>query len=187
MLLMPVLMKKFDYKKLVIITCLIGASATLGTTVIGWITQNLFFCIPFMIISSFPLGVLNVICYAMIGDCLDYMELHTGFRDNALGSACQGFVNKIGNAFATCGIVIVYLIVKLPVKEMVNDTAIKAATELTAGQNFAMFSLISIVPGLSLLLCIVPILFYSISGDEKAKMLSDLEEARKEKGIVIEK
>lgn len=187
MLLMPVLMKKFDYKKLVIITCLIGASATLGTTVIGWITQNLFFCIPFMIISSFPLGVLNVICYAMIGDCLDYMELHTGFRDNALGSACQGFVNKIGNAFATCGIVIVYLIVKLPVKEMVNDTAIKAATELTAGQNFAMFSLISIVPGLSLLLCIVPILFYSISGDEKAKMLSALEEARKEKGIVIEK
>lgn len=187
MLLMPVLMKKFDYKKLVITTCLIGTAATLGTTLIGWFTQNLYYCIPFMIISSFPLGVLNVICYAMIGDCLDYMELHTGFRDNALGSACQGFVNKIGNAFATCGIVVMYMLVKLPVEEMVNDTAIKAATELTTGQNFAMFSLVSIVPGLSLLLCIIPILFYSISGKEKEKMLKDLEEARRQKGIVITK
>ncbi len=187
MLLMPVLMKKFDYKKLVITTCLIGSAATLGTTLIGWFTQNLYACIPFMIISSFPLGVLNVICYAMIGDCLDYMELETGFRDNALGSACQGFVNKIGNAFATCGIVIVYILVKLPVEEMVNDTAIKAATELTTQQNFAMFSLVSIIPGVSLLLCIIPILFYSISGEKKTKMLQDLEKARLEKGIVIKK
>ena len=115
------------------------------------------------------------------------MELETGFRDNALGSACQGFVNKIGNAFATCGIVIVYILVKLPVEEMVNDTAIKAATELTTQQNFAMFSLVSIIPGVSLLLCIIPILFYSISGEKKTKMLQDLEKARLEKGIVIKK
>ena len=187
MLLMPILMKKFDYKKLVITTCFIGAIATVGTTLIGWFTHNLYYCIPFMIISSFPLGVLNVICYAMIGDCLDYMELHTGFRDNALGSACQGFVNKIGNAFATCGIVIAYMVVDIPVDQMLSDTAIKAATELTTSQNFAIFSLVSIVPGVSLLLCIVPILFYKISGPEKAKMLKDLEEARKQKGIVIEK
>ena len=79
------------------------------------------------------------------------------------------------------------MLVKLPVEEMVNDTAIKAATELTEQQNFAMFSLVSVIPGISLLLCIIPILFYSISGKEKEKMLADLEKARKEKGIIITK
>ncbi|MDO4153615.1 MAG: MFS transporter [Clostridia bacterium] len=185
MLFMPVLMKKFDYKKIVITTCLLGFVASIFTTLIGWFTMNLYICIPFILISCIPLGVLNVISYAMIGDCLDYMELKTGFRDNALGSACQGFVNKLGNALATSGIVLMYMFIGLEPEKMLSSTAVVAATELAATQRFAMFSLVSVVPGVSLLLCAIPMFFYKISGKEKERILTELAEKREAEGISV--
>lgn len=185
MLFMPVLMKKFDYKKLVIVTCLSGFVASIFTTLIGWFTMNLYICIPFILISCIPLGVLNVISYAMICDCLDYMELKTGFRDNALGSACQGFVNKLGNALATSGIVVMYMFIGIQPEKMLSSDVIMAATDLAMTQRFAMFSLVSIVPGVSLLLCAIPMFFYKISGKEKKRIQEQLSEQRKARGIEI--
>lgn len=185
MLFMPVLMKKFDYKKLVITTCLAGFVASIATTLVGWFTNNLYICIPFILISCVPLGVLNVISYAMIGDCLDYMELETGFRDNGLGSALQGFVNKLGNALATSGIVLMYMFIDIDPEQMLSSTVIKAATDLTRTQNFAMFSLVSIVPGVSLLLCTIPMFFYKISGKNKQDMLDELSKKRESEGLVF--
>lgn len=185
MLFMPVLMKKFDYKKIVIVTCIAGFVASIFTTLIGWFTMNLYICIPFILISCIPLGVLNVISYAMIGDCLDYMELKTGFRDNALGSACQGFVNKLGNALATSGIVLMYMFIGIEPENMLSSDIIMAATDLAMNQRFAMFSLVSIVPGVSLLLCAVPMFFYKISGKEKERIEADLKKQRELRGIKI--
>ena len=184
-LLMPTLMKKFDYKKLLITTCLGGFVSSIFTTLIGWFTANLYACIPFVIISCIPLGVINTISIAMIYDCLDYMELSTGHRDNALGSACQGFINKLGSALSTCGIVVMYMAIGFKPAEMMSSTAITAATELTRTQNFAMFSLVSIVPGVSLLLCAIPMFFYKISGDAKKQMQQDLAEKRAAEGFSV--
>lgn len=183
---MPALMKRFDYKKLLITTCLAGFAASICTTLIGWFTANLYICIPFILISCIPLGVINTISMAMIYDCLDYMELKTGHRDNALGAACQGFINKLGSAISTCGIVVMYMAIGFEPSQMLNSTTVMAATELTRGQNFAMFSLVSIVPGLSLLLCSLPMFFYKISGKYKAEMQSELAEKRKATGFKVE-
>ena len=188
-LLMPVLMKKFDYKKLLITTCLAGFVSSIGTTLIGWFLPNpvnLYACIPFVIITCIPLGVINTMSIAMIYDCLDYMELKTGFRDNALGAACQGFINKLGSALSTCGIVVMYMVIGFKPAEMMSATNIVAATELTRSQNFAVFALVSIIPGLSMLLCSLPMFFYSISGERKKKMREDLAIARAERGITVE-
>ncbi len=185
MLVMPMLMKKFDYKKIVIVTCLGGFVASIFTTLIGWFTMNLYICIPFILISCIPLGVLNTISYAMIGDCLDYMELKTGFRDNALCSACQGFVNKLGNALATSGIVVMYMFIGISPEKMLSSDVIMAATDLAMNQRFAMFSLVSIVPGVSMLLCAIPMFFYKISGKNKERMEAELAEQRKVRGIEI--
>ncbi len=185
MLFMPMLMKRFDYKKIIIVTCLAGFVSSIFTTLIGWFTMNLYICIPFILISCIPLGVLNTITYAMIGDCLDYMELKTGFRDNALGSACQGFVNKLGNALATSGIVLMYIFIGLEPEKMLSPNVIMAATDLAMNQRFAMFSLVSIVPGVSLLLCAIPMFFYKISGKEKERIEAQLTEQRKARGIEI--
>lgn len=186
MLFMPALMKRFKYHKIVISTCLLGFGASIFTTLIGWFTNNLYICIPFIIISCIPLGVINNISIAMIGDCLDYMELKTGFRDNALGSACQGFVNKLGNAFATCGIVLMYMFIDIDPAQMLSSTAVMAATDLSRMQNFAMFSLVSIVPGVSMLLCALPMFFYKID-DMKPQIQKELNEKRALAGVKIEK
>ncbi len=180
MLLMPKLMSKFDYKKIVITTCLAGFVSSIFTTIIGWFTANLYICIPFILVSCIPLGVLNVVSNAMIGDCLDYLELKTGYRDNGLGSACQGFVNKLGNALATSGIILMYMFIDIDPSMMLSNEVVVAATELTRIQNFGMFSLVSVVPGVSLLLCSIPMFFYKISGKEKQKIVEELA-AKREK------
>lgn len=184
-LFMPKLMQKFDYKKIVITTCLLGFVSSIFTTLIGWFTMNLYICIPFILISCIPLGVINTICFAMICDCLDYMELKTGFRDNGLGAACQGFINKIGNAFATSGIVVMYMLIGLEPENMLSSEAVVAATDLAMNQRFAMFTLVTIVPGVSMLLCAIPMFFYKLSGKKKLEVIEQLAASRKERGIEV--
>ncbi len=184
-LLMPYLMKKIDYKKLLVITCLVGAGASVFTTLIGWFTNNLYICIPFIVITCIPLGVINVITGALICDCLDYLELKTGARDNGLGAAVQGFINKIGSALSTCGIIVMYMAIGFEPSKMLSSTVVTAATELTRTQNFAVFSLVSVIPGISLLLCAIPMFFYKISGKEKENMIAALQAKREAEGVQI--
>lgn len=192
MLFMPKFFQKFNYKRIVIVTCIAGFLASCITTVLGALSifttasYLVYVCIPFIIIQCIPLGALNITSYAMVGDCLDYLEWSTGFRDNALGSACQSFVNKLGNALATTMIVLMYIIIALEPSQMYSKTAIVAATELEPIKRFGMFSLVSIIPGLSLLLCSIPIFWYDLVGAKKDKITSELEEMRAAKGIVIE-
>ena len=187
-LVMPKLMKKFDYKKLVIVTCLAGCAASIITTVIGYVTQleSLYILAPFIVIQSIPLGVVNVVSYAMICDSLDYMELKTGHRENGLGSACQGFINKIGNAFATSGIIVLYMAIGMDPASVVSRTNIIPAYELDFGPRFAMFLLVSLIPGISMLLCAIPMFFYKIAGKEKEKMLVELAAKREKEGFMVE-
>ena len=186
-LIMPMLMKKFDYKKIVITTCLAGFAASVITTVIGYAPElsSIYILAPFIMIQSIPLGVINVISYAMFCDSLDYMELTTGVRENGLGSACQGFINKIGNAFSTCGIIVLYMAIDMDPAAMLSKEAIMAATDVAFGQRFAMFTLVSLLPGISMLLGSIPMFFYKIAGKNKEKMLADLKEKREKEGMVI--
>lgn len=192
MLFMPALYKKFNYKRIVIVSCLAGFFASIVTTVLGAFSIFtsasflIYVCIPFLIVQCVPLGVLNITSYAMIGDSLDYLELKTGYRDNALGSACQSFVNKLGNALATSMVVLMYIIINLDPTQVLNSEVVMAATDLSLTKRFAMFSLVSIIPGISLLICSIPIYFYDLVGEKKNKITQDLHKMREEKGISIE-
>ena len=104
---------------MIISTCILGGIAALVGYMVGSLTSfNLWALIPFLFLASVPTGVINVVSYAMIGDCLDQMELETGRRETALGNACQSFVNKLGNALATTMIIAMYMIVGLDVNAM---------------------------------------------------------------------
>ncbi len=188
MLFLPKLYKKFEYKQIMIVSCIGGFVASCFTLIIGWTTKNLLLCIPFMLISSIPLGVINNVSFAMVCDCLDFMEWKTGFRDTGLGSACQSFVNKIGNAFATVMIIVMYIIVNIDVNQLnvgSGQQVVDAINSMSSTQNFAMFSLVTIVPGISLLLCAVPLFFYDLTGAKKQKVFDELAVSRKERGIEI--
>ena len=188
MIFLPKLFKKFEYRTLMISSCLGGFAASVVTLLVGWFTKNLLLCIPFMIISAIPLGVINNVSGAMVFDCIDYMEWKTGYRDNALGSACQSFVNKLGNAFATVMIIAMYLIVKIDPQEVAGGGALEMmefAKSMGSAQNFGMYALVTVIPGLSLVLCAIPLFFYDIVGDKKKKITEELAVMRKERGIQI--
>lgn len=190
MLFMPSLMKKYESRDIVVKTSLFGFATSVVTSVIGFfvVKGNLpvYVCIPFMIISSIPVGVLNIASYAMIADSLDYMEWETGFRDTGLASACQGFINKLGNALATTGVIVMYIAINLNPTEMLASTAAIDVNTLSLGTRYGMFSLISIIPGLSLILSVIPLKFYDLVGDKKKKITEELVEQRKAKGISFE-
>ncbi len=190
MLLCPMLIKKFSYKTLIIAACSGGGAAGLIGYIIGITTgYNLWALIPFLFISSIPLGVINVLSYAMIGDCLDDMELKTGRRETGLGSACQSFVNKLGNALATTMIIAMYMIVGLNVGDMtVAEGTVEFVnpTTLDNGIRHGMYMLVTLIPAVCLLVCCIPMFFYNITGKKKEQMLAELAAARKERGIHIE-
>jgi Na+/melibiose symporter-like transporter len=78
------------------------------------------------------------------------------------------------------------MLIGLEPENMLSSTAIVAATDLTKMQNFGMFSLVSIVPGISMLLCAIPMFFYKISGKEKERIVTELAEKRAREGVVVE-
>ena len=192
MIIVPFFYKKYDYRRIIIFSCIMGVAASMVVTALGAVSIYLdakwafYLCIPFFIIQSIPLGVLNTTSHAMIGDCLDYMEWQTGFRDNALGNACQSFVNKFDNAVATTLIIIMYLAISLSPADIYSSGAVVAATDLSMQQRFVFFSLISIVPGVSLGLCMIPVLFYDITGEKKEQIIKELAEKRKANGLEVE-
>ncbi len=190
MLLMPTLLKKFESRNLIIKTSLFGFAASVVTSVVGYFAVagkvTFFLCIPFIVVSSIPLGVINIASYAMIADSLDYMEWNTGFRDTGLASACQGFINKLGNALATTGVIAMYIIIGLDPSAMLEKTAAIDISTLPIGMRYGMFALVSIIPGLSLILCTIPLKFYDLVGEKKQKITEELVEMRKAKGITIE-
>ncbi|HIT52850.1 MAG TPA: MFS transporter [Candidatus Fimivicinus intestinavium] len=184
MLVMPALFKKFNYKQLLISTSLLGAASSMVIWFLGY--ERFWACVPFFVISCIPLGVINVCLGTMIGDCLDYMEWKTGHRLTGMGSAVQSFVNKLGNAISTSFIIVMYMIVNLNVADIsANVTA--NPLEMSATVRTGMFSLISIIPAVSLLLCIIPLFFYDLVGEKKERITRELAEQRKAKGIVIQK
>lgn len=192
MLLMPAFYKKFNYKQIIFASCIGGFVASMITAALGAVSIYLnigflfYICIPFIIIQCIPLGALNITAYAMVGDCLDFMEWKTGYRDNALGSACQSFVNKLGNALATTFIIAMYMIINLNPTDMYSKEAVVPATELLKSQRFSMFMLVSVIPGISLLLCSIPIFFYDLTGAKKERIIAELELQREAKGIAVE-
>ena len=68
---------------------------------------------------------------------------------------------------------------------MLSSEAVVAATDLAMNQRFAMFTLVTIVPGVSMLLCAIPMFFYKLSGKKKLEVIEQLAASRKERGIEV--
>ena len=147
--------------------------------------EHFWACVPFLVLSCIPCGAINICAFAMVGDCLDYMEWKTGVRLTGMGSAIQSFVTKLGNAISTSFIVLMYMIVNLDVAS-ISAKVTANPLEMSTGIRTGMFSLVSLIPGISLLICIIPLFFYDLVGEKKKKVTEELEEQRKAKGIVIE-
>ncbi len=176
MMLLPKLMDRFRYKHLVIGTGLLGGAAALAIYFVGY--NNSYVLIPLLFLCSIPFGIINSLSYAMIGDALDYMEWKTGYRTNGLGQACQTFVNKFDNALATSAVVLAYIVLNLDIDTLMGGQAGVSALSMTPSIRGGFFMMISLIPAISLFLCVIPMFFYDLEGEKKAKVTRELAERR---------
>lgn len=182
MLAITPLIKKFSYKQIIITTSLMGAASSLAIWFIGY--DHFWACVPLLVISTIPCGAINICAFAMVCDCLDYMELKTGVRLTGMGSAIQSFVNKFGNAIATSAIILMYIVAKLDVASISSKVTVNPLL-IDPSVRQGIFSIISLIPAISLIACIIPLFFYHITGDSKKKMEEDLAKQREALGIEI--
>ena len=110
----PLLQKKFGKKWTYIVTHLVGGIIMVIMYFVGWrTTGGLIFTAVGLVLLGIPQGINNIMCYAMIGDTVDYLEDKTGERAEGICFAMQTFINKMGLAatafigviiYAPCGI-----------------------------------------------------------------------------------
>ena len=178
MILLPKLMGRFRYKTLVIGTGLLGGLAGLAVYFLGY--GNIYILIPLLFICSVPFGIINPLSYAMAADSLDYMEWKTGFRNNGFVQATQTFVNKFDNALATSAVVLTYILLKLDVNSLMGSSsgASVSALDMAPAVRGGFFLMISLVPAISLFLCVIPMFFYDLEGEKKDRVTRELAERR---------
>jgi Na+/melibiose symporter-like transporter len=78
-----------------------------------------------------------------------------------------------------------YIMVKIDLSKIVGGAATIPATSLDAFQRGGIFSVVSIIPAFSLLLCAVPIFFYDLTGSKKQRITEELAQQRQAKGISV--
>ena len=107
----PLLRKKFSLKQIYIGSSLFGVVAHMACYLIfvGNVEHvNLYLLWVCLFFMGFPLGIYNVITYALIADSVDYIEWKTGKRSEGVCFAFQTFLSKVtaGIAGVATGIVL---------------------------------------------------------------------------------
>ena len=178
MVIMPKLFKKFNYKQIAI-----GAGTSsfifqilffVSTIISGY---NYYVALPFLFFSGIPIGIYNVLTFAIIGDSVDYMEWKTGKRTEGLGFACQTFMNKLGAAISTG--LIPLLLILIGYVAPVNRTPDYVIPQL------GLLAIFALVPAVSMLLSTIPMYFYDFVGDKKKQALLELAELREQEERIL--
>ncbi|MBR2418732.1 MAG: hypothetical protein IKB12_08880, partial [Clostridia bacterium] len=84
---------------------------------------------------------------------------------------------------------VMYMVVNIDVNQLnvgSGQQVVDAINAMSSTQNFAMFSLVTIVPGISLLLCAIPLFFYDLTGKKKLQVFDELAKKREERGVTVD-
>ena len=179
MVLMPVLRKKMSLKAIYISSAFFGAAVHLIMYFIGY--SNFYLFLGMLIFAGLPLGIFNVITYAMIADSVDYLEWKTGRRSEGACFACQTFISNLTagiSNFITTQVLDVFGYIQ---PERIRDAAGKL-TEVVQTQSVrtldGMFIMVTVIPAISLALCAIPMFFNDYSGKKKEEIQKALEKSR---------
>ncbi len=179
MVLMPVLRKKFSLKQIYIGSALLGAVLHVVLYFVGF--DKFYALLVVLAFIGLPLGIFNVITYAMVGDSVDYLEWKTGRRSEGICFASQTFISKLTAGISTLitGFVLEYYEYLDPIKAK-NEfgVTIEIAREQSGHTLWGMFIMISVIPAISLALCAIPMFFNDYTGKKKEKIIKELNERR---------
>ena len=185
MALFPVLRKKLSLKQIYI------GSATFGLIVhtLCYIVfakdvtnVNIYLLWVFLFLMGLPLGIYNVITYALIADAVDYMEWKTGERHEGVCFSFQTFLSKVNAAIATFvfGQILGKSDFKAVDKSLLDIEGRQIFFQQSVETQKMLLALVTIVPAVGFLLTIIPMFFNDFTGKTKADAQAELE-AKREK------
>lgn len=185
MALCPMLIKKFDVKKVYNLFSGVSAIPMVLIFVVYLAAPTELDNIKWVIIEGVLLlgagagfGGVNVCQSVMISDCIDYEEYHHGFRPDGIFFSGQSFITKFSAGVAS--IISAYVYAAVGYTD-INISAMNAALE--SGASFAvdypdyakaMWFLISVPPAIGMILAVLPTLKYEIDKKTHDNILAAL-------------
>jgi sugar (glycoside-pentoside-hexuronide) transporter len=162
MLITPLLAKKINYRQMYIMCTIIGVTANALMFVWGQSMAAILVC---MVIAGFPYGVASNINYAMIADSVDYVEWKTGKRTEGVSVSFQTLMNKLMSALQVAGTAYALKIVGFKQPVMIDGEPVTQVQ--TQGTLNGIFFVISIIPMVSWIIGLAPMLFYTFIGEKR--------------------
>ena len=125
-----------------------------------------------MFIAMIPVGILNVIPHLMATDTLDYWEDKTGDRCEGITFSLMSLRSKISSGFKdyVLSFLLVFFMFAQPMGYIEGHKPIQ--TQFT---KTGLIMIYTIVPAVTNLVSIIPILFYKLSGKKMAEIQARLE------------
>ncbi len=183
MAIFPVLCKRFSLKQVYIGSALFGlvVHALCYVVLSRDISNiNIYILWVFLFLMGLPLGIYNVITYALIADAVDYMEWKTGERHEGVCFSFQTFLSKVNAAIATFvfGQVLDTTDFKAVDKNLTDIAGRQIFFEQSEHTRIVLLALVTIVPAVGFLLTILPMLLNDYTGKQKEQAQRELAEKR---------
>ena len=184
MVLMPILRKKFSLKQIYIGSALFGAVMHVVLFFMGY--DKFYALLVVLAVIGLPLGIFNVITYAMVGDSVDYLEWKTGRRSEGICFASQTFISKLTAGISTLITGFVLRICKYA-KPLPGKNEFGVSIDIPQDQPdsalIGMFIMITLIPAVSLALCAIPMFFNNYTGKKKEEIIKELEARRENSNV----
>lgn len=177
----PLLRKKFSLKQIYIGSSLMGLVVHILCYVvfIGDVTAiNIYLLWFFLLLMGFPLGIYNVITYALIADAVDYLEWKTGERHEGVCFSFQTFLSKVNAAIATFvfGQVLNRTDFRAVDKSLVDTAGRQIFFEQSVATQKTLLLLVTVIPAIGFFLTIIPMFFNKFTGNVKEQAQKELQD-----------
>ncbi|HEY2644986.1 MAG TPA: glycoside-pentoside-hexuronide (GPH):cation symporter [Galbitalea sp.] len=147
----PLVLRKVSGKMLMIWSSAIGAVLYLLMYLAGY--ENVVVVMTFTFLTGLTLGIFLVVQATMIADAVDDVEKRTGVRNDGISFSTLTFVSKLMTALA----VLVFGV-------FIGASGYHEGVQVTAAMQQTVWIALTIVPGISCVLSIVPFVFYRLGG-----------------------
>ena len=163
----PILIKKFDEKKVFIAMSIYGGvSSVLAYLVAVWTNFNLVALIATLFLMGLQFGAVNIMPMIMVADSVDYYEWKTGKRTEGVAYAVLSLCIKVTLALGAA-VCLAWV--------FADFTGYQAnMTGFSDSVKKGVFFSYTVIPGITSALAAIPIFFYDLVGDKKKQISADL-------------
>jgi Na+/melibiose symporter-like transporter len=120
--------------------------------------ENVVVVMTFTFLTGLTLGIFLVVQATMIADAVDDVEKRTGVRNDGISFSTLTFVSKLMTALA----VLVFGV-------FIGASGYHEGVQVTEAMQQTVWVALTIIPGISCVLSIVPFVFYRLGGPREGK------------------